>query len=58
MKLKIKNWIILLFILVAIYGMLLVIAELPPYGMPDNPVHNEVSERYINKALDEAGVLN
>ena len=57
-KLKIKNWIILLFILVAIYGMLLVIAELPPYGMPDNPVHNEVSERYINKALDEAGVLN
>ena len=34
------------------------IAELPPYGMPDNPVHNEVSVRYINEALEETGVLN
>jgi hypothetical protein len=30
----------------------------PPYGMFDNPVHNEVSERYINEALEDTGVLN
>ncbi|NLM76428.1 MAG: hypothetical protein GX187_10125 [Clostridiaceae bacterium] len=58
MKLRVRNLIILVFVSVTIYGMLLMIAELPPYGMPDNPVHNEVSVRYINEALEETGVLN
>jgi multicomponent Na+:H+ antiporter subunit B len=40
------------------YGIIHMVAELPPYGMPDNPVHNEVSERYINDALEDTGVLN
>lgn len=45
-------------VLVAIYGLLLTVAELPPYGLEDNPVHNNVSQRYINDALEETGVLN
>lgn len=55
---KIKNLIILLLAILAIYGILITVAELPPYGMPDNPIHNEVSERYINSALEDTGVLN
>ena len=32
--------------------------RLPPYGRPDNPVHNQVAERYIDGALTETGALN
>ncbi|MFI5359137.1 MAG: hydrogen gas-evolving membrane-bound hydrogenase subunit E [Halanaerobiales bacterium] len=55
---KIRNLIFLLIILLAIFTMLIAVAELPPYGSPDNPVHNMVTERYINKALEETGVNN
>lgn len=55
---KIRNIFILLAVLFATYGILVAVAELPPYGMPDNPIHNQVSERYINEALEDTGVLN
>ena len=55
---RIKNILIILVAVIAIYGILLTVAELPPYGMHDNPVHNQVSERYINQALDETGIPN
>ncbi len=55
---RIRNLLILLVALLAVYGMLIAVTELPPYGMPDNPVHNQVSERYINEALEDTGVLN
>ncbi len=58
MKVKIRSLLILALVLVAAYGIILMVAELPPYGMPDNPVHNEVSERYINEALEDTGALN
>ncbi len=55
---KMKNLLILIIALLAIYGILLGIAELPPYGAPDNPVHNEVPQRYIQSALEDTGVSN
>jgi multicomponent Na+:H+ antiporter subunit B len=55
---RIRNLLFLLLALLAAYGMLIVAAELPPYGMPANPIHNQVAERYVNKALDDTGVLN
>jgi len=42
----------------ALYAMLAAVAELPPYGAPDNPTFNQLAERYIGKALEETGVLN
>lgn len=57
-RMKIRNLLILILAIMAVYGIILTVAELPPYGMPDNPVHNEVSERYINEALEDTGVLN
>ena len=57
-RIKIRNLLILILAVMAVYGIILTVAELPPYGMPDNPVHNEVSERYINNALEDTGVLN
>lgn len=55
---KIKNLLILIIALLAVFGVLLAVAELPPYGIADNPIHNQVSERYINKALGDTGVNN
>ena len=55
---KLKNLLITTIALLAVFGVLLAVAELPPYGMADNPIHNQVSERYINKSLEETGVFN
>ncbi len=55
---RIRNLFFAILALMAIGGVLIAVAEMPPYGMPDNPVHNEVPERYINAALEETGVLN
>lgn len=55
---KIKNVLIFIIAILAVFGILLAVAELPPYGVADNPIHNQVSERYINKALDETGIYN
>ena len=33
-------------------------AQLPPYGSPDNPAHNEVSQRYIEQGMQETGAVN
>lgn len=49
---------ILLILLLAAYIVLVTVAELPPYGMPGNPAHNQVSQRYIENAWEETGVLN
>ncbi len=38
--------------------LLLVIQEMPVFGDPTNPVHNEVSQRYIEQTVEETGVLN
>ncbi len=55
---KIKNILILFIVIISAFGVLLSVAELPPYGSADNPIHNQVSERYINKSLEETGSVN
>jgi multisubunit Na+/H+ antiporter MnhB subunit len=42
----------------AVCIILFAVAELPPYGMPGNPAHNQVASRYIENAWEETGVLN
>lgn len=40
-------------------AMLLVgVSYLPSFGKADNPAHNEVAERYIEKGLQETGAVN
>ncbi|MCQ2506106.1 MAG: hypothetical protein MJ113_02900 [Lachnospiraceae bacterium] len=38
--------------------LLVTVAKLPSFGNPDNPVNNEVSERYIEQGLEETGAVN
>lgn len=58
MMMKIKNLLISILAILAVFGVLLAVAELPPYGMADNPVHNQVSEKYTKDSLEDTGVSN
>ncbi len=55
---KLRNLLVVFIAISALYVMLGAVAELPPYGAPDNPTFNQLTERYIGKALEETGVLN
>ena len=59
---KLANWayrIMSVVICVSIIWVLLqTAAYLPPFGSPDNPVNNEVSQRYIEKGMEETGAVN
>ncbi len=39
-------------------ALLLVVAEMPTFGDPDNPAHNIVSERYLSQGVGETGAQN
>ena len=41
-----------------IWVLLSTTAALPEFGNPNNPVNNEVSERYIEKGMQETGAVN
>jgi len=44
---------------VCLAGVLLVgIVDFPEFGSADNPAHNEVMERYIEKGTSETGAVN
>ncbi len=46
-------------VLCAIIGFLLrTVVALPPFGAADNPYNNEVSQRYIEKGVEETGAVN
>lgn len=38
--------------------LLFTVSMLPPFGEADNPVNNEVYERYTEKGIDETGAVN
>lgn len=47
------------FICAVIIGTLLyTVSYLPSFGNPDNPVNNEVSQRYIEQGMQETGAVN
>lgn len=48
----------LLFCIFLVVMLLIGVADLPPFGNADNPVNNEVSQRYIEKGLQETGAVN
>lgn len=48
-----------LFVMIPCLVVLIILAaELPLYGSPDNPSNNEVSERYLQMGIEEAGATN
>lgn len=51
---------ILVVMLICVYLTILglAVAEMPTFGDPSNPVHNEVARRYIEQGVKETGALN
>lgn len=41
-----------------IYVLLISVSQLPKFGDSNNPLNNEVSERYIEKGMEETGAVN
>ena len=46
------------FCCVVIFTLLVAVSYMPTFGDPNNPVHNEVSERYIESGMQETGAVN
>lgn len=40
------------------FFLLQTVVALPPFGAADNPYNNEVSQRYVEKGLEETGAVN
>ena len=59
---KLMNRLYALLAVVVCVGIIWVLLEtasyLPPFGNPDNPAHNEVSQRYIEQGMAETGAVN
>ena len=51
---------LLAFVMLAVVTVFLIntVVELPPFGDPDNPYNNEVSQRYIEQGIPETGAVN
>ncbi|MDD6812199.1 MAG: MnhB domain-containing protein [Lachnospiraceae bacterium] len=46
------------FCLFLVFMLLSAVSYMPSYGHPENPVNNEVSERYIESGIQETGAIN
>lgn len=55
---KLYTVISILVCLIIIGTLLYTVSYLPVFGNPDNPVNNEVSQRYIEKGIEETGAVN
>lgn len=44
--------------LIIIIALLIGASELPPFGNPENPEHNELSRGYIENAMSDTGAKN
>lgn len=58
----ISNWVYRIAAVVICVGIIALListaSQLPPFGDPDNPANNEVSQRYIEKGMQETGAVN
>ena len=59
---RFTNWLYIIAAVVICVSIIVLLvstaAELPPYGSPNNPANNEVSQRYIEKGMEETGAVN
>lgn len=46
------------FCCIVVFTLLIAVSHMPTFGDPNNPVHNEVAERYIESGMQETGAVN
>lgn len=55
---KLYNIFCVVFCIFLVIMLLIAVSNLPTFGQADNPVNNEVSQRYIENGLQETGAVN
>ena len=55
---KVFYLVVIVLVLAVNYLLLMVVMEMPIYGQADNPAHNYVMERYVEKGVEECGGYN
>jgi multicomponent Na+:H+ antiporter subunit B len=53
-----RQLLVVLFLALIANALIFTVVEMPPFGSPDNPTNNAVSERYVEQAVAETGSLN
>ncbi|MBS4022953.1 MAG: hypothetical protein KGZ79_11145 [Dethiobacter sp.] len=53
-----RKLLVFIFLAVIMVALVATVLEMPTFGEPGNPTNNEVSERYIEKSIEETGALN
>ena len=53
-----KNFLCVVITVMIIVALLIGISDLPPFGDPNNPEHNELSRGYIENAMKDTGAKN
>lgn len=49
---------VVVFLAFIVYALVFTVVEMPPFGSPDNPTNNMVSERYLSDVVEDTGALN
>ena len=55
---KLYHILAVVFVVVLVGVLLVAVSNLPTFGDPNNPVNNEVAQRYIENGLQETGAVN
>ncbi len=53
-----KKALVVALLIIAAIPLLIGVAELPPHGDPDTPVHTHISAYYLENGVEEAGTEN
>ncbi len=53
-----RQVLILVFLFFIGYALIFTVAEMPPFGCPENPANNMVSEFYIEQAVPQTRAVN
>ena len=55
---QMRNLLVIFVLLIIGYTLVLAVAEMPTFGSPQAPAHNEVTRRFIAGTVPETGALN
>lgn len=53
-----RQLLVVLFLALIANALIFTVVEMPPFGSPENPTNNQVSQTYVEDAIEDTGALN
>lgn len=53
-----RQLLVVIFLALIANALIFTVVEMPPFGSPENPTNNEVSQKFVENAVEETGALN